>query len=52
MRAFDRKACYLFEMLRRDPSTLLGIVLGKALIDSAEVGEVLVLGQSKPDLED
>lgn len=52
MRALVREASYLFEMLRRHPSTLLGIILGKALIDCSEVREVLVLGQSKPDLKD
>lgn len=39
-------------MLRRDPSALLGVELGEALVDGAEVRKVLVLGQSKPDLED
>jgi hypothetical protein len=38
--------------LRRDPPTLIGIVLGETLIDGAEVGKVFILCENKPNLKD
>lgn len=35
-----------------DPAGLVGVVLGETLVDGAEVGQVLVLGERQSDLQD